>query len=344
MPPDSTVSDMLTYREAANRALRRALTDDPRVIIYGEDVAKPGGVFGVTRGLHRDFGDRVFDTPISEAAILGSAVGAAMSGMLPVVEIMWADFSLVAFDQLVNQAANVRYTSAGVSSAPIVVRTQQGAAPGSCAQHSQCLEAMFLHVPGLRVVMPSAPQDAYDAILTAIDCPDPVIVIENRNLYPAAKAPVRTAAPVRDIGWHQCRRRGTDVTLVVWGALTSVALEAADVLGTEGIAVEILETPWLNPFPDDAVLASVAKTRRLVVAHEAARTGGFAAEVIARVAESGVQLVAPPQRVTAADIPIPAAPILANAVLPGQLNLVDAVHAVVETSPSGATGDLVISC
>jgi pyruvate/2-oxoglutarate/acetoin dehydrogenase E1 component len=282
----------LTYGEAVNAALRRCLAEDDRVIVFGEDVALPGGVFGVTRRLAREFGDRVFDTPISESAILGGAVGAAMMGMRPVVEIMWADFSLVALDQLVNQAANVRYVSRGEVTAPIVVRTQQGNAPGACAQHSQSLEALYLHVPGLRVVMPRTAQDA----------------------------------GVRPPGWAHRRRAGDDVTVVSWGALTSVVLDAADALAGEGVTADVLELPWLNPMPLDAVLDSVRRTRRLVVVHEAVRTGGFGAEVVARVVESGVRLDAPVRRVTARDSRIPAAPVLAQAVLPGLVDVVSAVR------------------
>jgi pyruvate/2-oxoglutarate/acetoin dehydrogenase E1 component len=327
----------LSFAEAANRALRQALSEDPRVLVYGEDVGKPGGVFGVTKGLHREFGTRVFDTPISEAAILGSAIGAAIVGMRPVVEIMWSDFSLVAFDQLVNQAANVRYISGGEVSAPIVVRTQQGHAPGSCAQHSQCLEALFLHVPGLRVVMPRTPQDAHDAILAALACPDPVIVIENRSLY-GSKEEVVVGRPASTPGWLHRRREGSDVTVVSWGAITSAALEAADAVAEDGISVEVLETPWLNPFPIDDVVASVARTRRLVVVHEAVRTGGFGGEVVARVAESEVELLSRPIRVTAADSRIPAAPVLASAVLPDAAGIAAALRESVAARVPTAVG------
>jgi len=173
----------LRFGEAVNVALRRALESWPETLLYGEDVARPGGVFGVTRRLHRDFGDRVFDTPISESAIIGSAVGAAMMGRRPIVEIMWIDFTLVGIDQVINQAANVRYVSRGAVRAPITIRTQQGSTPGSCAQHSQSLEALFAHVPGLRVCLPSTAQDAYDLLLSAIACDDPTLVIESRALY-----------------------------------------------------------------------------------------------------------------------------------------------------------------
>lgn len=327
----------LSFAEATNRALHRSLSENPRVLVYGEDVGKPGGVFGVTKGLHREFGSRVFDTPISESAILGSAIGAAMVGMRPVVEIMWADFSLVAFDQLVNQAANVRFISRGEVTAPIVVRTQQGHAAGSCAQHSQCLESLFLHVPGLRVVMPRTPQDAHDALLAALDCPDPVIVIENRTLY-GTKEEVVLGGPVATPGWFHRRREGSDVTLVSWGALSGSALLAAEAVAAEGISVEVLETPWLNPFPTEAVLESVRRTRRLVVAHEAVRTGGFGAELIARVAESDIDLLSRPQRVTAEDSRIPAAPVLAAAVLPGSGGIAAALRQSVAARVPAAVG------
>lgn len=327
----------LSFAEGANRALRRSLAEDPRVLVYGEDVGKPGGVFGVTKGLHRDFGNRVFDTPISESAILGSAIGAAMVGMRPIVEIMWSDFSLVAFDQLANQAANVRYVSGGEVSAPIVVRTQQGHTPGACAQHSQCLESLFLHVPGLRVVMPRTPQDAHDAILAALACPDPVIVIENRGLY-GVKGEVVLDGPSPEPGWFHRRRQGSDVTVVSWGALASAALEAAETVAAEGISVDVLETPWLNPFPVEAVLESVSLTRRLVVAHEAVRTGGFGAEVVAMVAESDIDLLSRPLRMTAADTRIPAAPVLAAAVLPDATRIAETIRRSAGARVSAAAG------
>lgn len=306
----------LKYGEAINRALDRVLAQVPETLVYGEDVAKPGGVFGVTRGLRKRFGDRVFDTPISEAAILGSAVGAALLGRRPIVEIMWADFSLVALDQLVNQAANARYVSRGAAPAPIVVRTQQGNAPGACAQHSQCLEAFFLHTPGLRVVMPWTAQDAYDAILAAVYSDDPVIVIENRTLYLGEKVDVTLDGPPKPVGWSHHRRHGGDLTVVSWGAVTQQALTACETLADTGVEADVIELTWLNPVDMTAVLDSVARTRKLAVVHEANLTGGFGAEVLARVAEAGVRLDAPPVRIGTPDTPIPAAPTLATALVP----------------------------
>ncbi|GAA5114049.1 alpha-ketoacid dehydrogenase subunit beta [Pseudonocardia adelaidensis] len=305
----------LTYGEAVNAALRRCLSELPETLLYGEDVAKPGGVFGVTRGLRRDFGERVFDTPISESAILGSAVGAAMLGRRPIVEIMWVDFSLVAFDQIVNQLANVRYVSRGELAAPVVIRTQQGSAPGACAQHSQSLEAFFLHVPGLRVAMPWTAQDAYDVLVAAVHSDDPVLVIENRTLY-TGKQDVMLDGPVQPLGGLRVRREGTDATVVTWGAITARALQAAEALAGRGVSVEVLELPWLNPLPTDEVLASVRRTGRLAVLHEANVTGGFGAEVVARVAGAGVALRRPPLRLGLPDSRVPAAPSLVAGLLP----------------------------
>jgi acetoin:2,6-dichlorophenolindophenol oxidoreductase subunit beta len=306
----------LTYAEAANAALRRALAERPECIVFGEDVALPGGVFGVTKGLHRAFGDRVLDTPISETAMLGAAVGAALMGMRPVVEIMWMDFALVALDQVVNQAANARYVSRGGLSAPLTIRTQQGSQPGACAQHSQSLEALLTHIPGIRVCLPATAQDAYDLLLAAIWCDDPVVVIENRNLYFAGRHGVATGGRVPPVGGAVVRRGGTDVTLLSWGAMVGQALAAADRLAADNVQAEVVDARWLNPFDLATVLQSVRKTRRLAIAHEANLTGAFSAQVVTSVAEAGERLLCPPVRIGAPDVRIPAAPALLAAVMP----------------------------
>ncbi len=316
---------------AVNAALARCLEEMPETLLYGEDLAKPGGVFGVTRGLQKRFGDRVFDTPISETAMIGAAVGAAMFGRRPIVEIMWIDFSLVAFDQIVNQAANVRYVSEGRSTAPLTIRTQQGNAPGACAQHSQNLEALLLHVPGIRVCMPVSAQDSYDLVLAAVACDDPTVVIENRTLYAGAKEEVAIGGPIPPIGGHRLRRQGEDVTVVTWGAVTSKVIDAVERVAGDGITADVLEMVWLNPFDHDAVLESLARTGRLLVVHEAARTGGFGAEVVARVAESGVPLVAAPRRIGLDDSRIPSAPHLAAALLPQTSDVEDALRTLAGT-------------
>lgn len=319
----------LSYAEAVNHALRRALRERPETLLFGEDVAKPGGVFGVTKGLHREFGDRVFDTPISESAILGGAVGAAMFGRRPIAEIMWIDFSLVALDQLVNQAPNVRYVSRGAVTAPITVRTQAGNGPGACAQHSQNLEAFFAHVPGLRVGMPSTAQDAYDMLLSAVWCDDPVIVIENRTLYHGAKSDVRLGGEVGPIGGARVRRDGADVTVVTWGAVQNLVLDAAEELAAEGVEAEVLDLRWLNPLDLTAVRDAVARTRRLAVVHEAHTFGGFGAEVVSLVAESGLDLLAPPVRIGAAPARIPSAVSLVPGVLPTRAKIADGLRRLV---------------
>ncbi|NUS15357.1 MAG: acetoin dehydrogenase [Streptomyces sp.] len=324
--PEETIK--VSYAGAVNAALHRMLAEVPETLLYGEDVAKPGGVHGVTRGLWKEYGDRVFDTPISESAILGSAVGAAMMGRRPIVEIMWADFFLVALDQVVNQAANVRYVSEGRLTAPLVIRTQQGNSPGACAQHSQNLEALFLHTPGLRVAMPSTPQDAYDIMVSAVHCDDPVVVIDNRTLYFGAKQEIVTGRPPAPIGGSRIRRTGSAATVVTWGAITHRVLEAADRLAERGTAVTVIETPWLNPFDTAAVTESVARTGgRLAVVHEANTTAGFGAEVVTRVAEAGV-LRGRPLRLGVPDSRIPAAPELASALVPDVTRIEAQLHSL----------------
>ena len=320
----STVS--LNAGGAVNAALYRSLQDLPDTILFGEDVAIPGGVFGVTRGLAKRFGERVFDTPISETAMLGAAVGAAMMGRRPIVEIMWIDFAMVAFDQIVNQASNVRYISSGAVQAPLTIRTQQGNSPGACAQHSQNLEALLLHVPGIRVCMPRTPQDTYDLLRSAIACEDPTVVIENRTLYAGAKESVLVDGPVQDIGGHRMRRTGEQLTIVTWGAITAKVLDAVD---ATDIGVDVIEAVWLNPFDTEAVLESVRRTGRLLLVHEANVTAGFGAEVVTRVVEAGVSLHVPPRRLGLADMRIPSAPHLAGALLPQESDIAAAVMEMV---------------
>lgn len=306
----------LTYAQAVNAALDEALRDIPETLLFGEDVGVPGGVFGVTKGLYKTYGDRVFDTPISESAILGGAIGAALVGRRPIVEIMWVDFSLVALDQIVNQAANVRYVSQGLLTAPITIRTQQGSGPGACAQHSQSLEAFFGHVPGLLVAMPATVQDAYDLLRTAIRTDDPTIVIENRNLYHGAKELVTVDGPVGPVGNAAVRRSGEDVTVVTWGSMLHRALEAAELAAADGVSVEVLDLRWIRPLDVTAVLKSVSRTRRVLVVHEAHEFLGVGAEIVAKVAEAGIDLLARPVRLGAPDVRIPAAPSLLAEVIP----------------------------
>jgi pyruvate dehydrogenase E1 component beta subunit/2-oxoisovalerate dehydrogenase E1 component len=306
----------LTYIQGVTEALRWALETYPEVLVFGEDVAIPGGPYGASRGLWKQFGDRVFDTPISESAILGAAIGAAMRGFRPVVEIMYVDFFLVAFDQIVNQAANVRYVSEGRLTAPVTIRSQQAATLGACAQHSQSLEAFFAHVPGLRLGLPSNPQDAYDMLRSAIVSNDPVVVLENRALY-QQRATVLVDGPVEGIGGARLVRAGEDLTVVTWSRMVAEAEAAADALAEEGVSVDLLDLRWLSPLDFESVLRSVERTSRVVIAHEANRTGGFGAEVAARLAaEAFWSLEAPIERVALPDVRMPAAPTLQRALLP----------------------------
>jgi pyruvate/2-oxoglutarate/acetoin dehydrogenase E1 component len=308
----------LSFAKAVNAALRRALAEMPDTILYGEDLAKPGGVFGVTKNLQAEAGElRVFDTPISETAMLGAAVGAAMTGLRPIVEIMWIDFSLVAMDQIVNQAANVRYVSAGQLAAPLTIRTQQGATPGSCAQHSQNLEALYAHVPGLRVGIPATPQDAYSMLLAAIRCDDPTLIIENRGLYHGAEQAVAVDGPIEPAEGAVLARAGSALTIVTWGSMLHEVLAAAIVLAHEGIHAEVINARWIAPFDWPRLMASVRRTGSLLVVHEANVSGGFGAEIAARVqSELFGQLAAPVDRLGVDDCRMPAAPHLQAALIP----------------------------
>ena len=324
--PENGEPRTMSYIQAVNEALTHELETRPEVLVYGEDVGQAGGIFGASRGLLKTYGaQRVFDTPISESAILGSAVGAALMGMKPIVEIMWADFMLVALDQLINQAANIRYVTAGRSSVPLVVRTQQGATPGSCAQHSQSLEALLAHIPGLRIALPATPQDAYDILRSAVASPDPCILFEARGLYQSS-GPVRTSGPIQPIGKAKVRRQGTGAAIVTWGTMVGAALEAADVIRNVGV----IDLRWLSPLDEDALRQVVLDAGgRVVVAHEANLTGGFGAEIVARLHEMlGDRLPLKITRVGSPDVRMPASPVLAQRLLPNAEKIAAAVRAI----------------
>ena len=256
MPETSTGAETLSYIRAVNHALRRALEEYPEALVFGEDVGVPGGPYGASRGLHDAFGARVFDTPISESAILGTGIGSAICGMRPIVEIMFADFFFVAFDQVVNQASNVRYVSNGTQACPLTIRSQQGATTGSCAQHSQCIEAILAHIPGIRVGVPAFPDDAFQMLRAAIASDDPVVVLESRALYPRT-GEARLAAEVEGLGVARRLREGGHVTVVSWGRAVHECLDAAAELATEGIEVDLIDLRWINPLDLDAVLESL---------------------------------------------------------------------------------------
>jgi 2-oxoisovalerate dehydrogenase E1 component len=314
--PRPEVQEM-TYIQAVNLALRAELESDPRTVLFGEDVGKSGGIFAAARNLQRDFGeDRVFDTPIAENAILGSAVGAAISGLKPIVEIMWADFIFVAIDQLINQAANVRYLTSGRCSAPMIVRTQQGVTPGSCAQHSQSIEAMLAHVPGLKIGLPATPQDAYSMLRAAGADGDPCIIIEARGLY-QTKGEVDPGLE-DEVGLAKLRREGSDALIVTWGAMVAPSIAAADALTARGTKTAVLDLRWLSPLDEDALRRAVTAARgQVLIVHEAVRTGGFGAEIACRIRElNGDGNYTRVRRLATADVRMPSAPVLQAALIP----------------------------
>lgn len=299
------------YIRAVTRALQDAMAADPSVILIGEDVAAAGGSFKATRGLLDEFGPgRVLDAPIAEAAITGIAVGAALSGMRPVAEIMFMDFVTLSMDMLVNQAAKARYMFGAQGSVPMVLRTPHGGGLSAGPQHSQCLEAWLAHIPGLKVVVPATVEDAYSLLRAAIVDPDPVIVVENKALY-AMKGELPDAPAPARIGEAAIRRPGRDVTLVTYGATLWTALKAAEAAETEGISVEILDLRSVQPWDEAAVLASLSKTHRLMIVHEAVEAFGVGAEIAARMADIGFdELDAPIVRVAAPFSPVPFSTVL----------------------------------
>lgn len=316
----------MTYAEAIRDGMWVEMKKDPNVILYGEDVGMFGGCFGVTAGLFEEFGPkRVLDTPISETAIVGSAVGAAAAGLRPIAEIMFVDFLGVCLDELMNQAAKMRYMFGGKATLPMVVRTPCGAGMGAAAQHSQSLEALLTHIPGLKVVMPSTPADGKGLMQAAIQDNNPVIYIEHKQLLPVT-GDVEEGEYVVPIGKADIKRQGADVTIVAWSWMVSKALEAAEALEKEGIDAEVVDPRTLVPLDKEAILSSVEKTGRLVIVHEAVKTNGFGAEIAAIAADEGFDyLDAPIKRVTAPDTPIPFSPPLEAAYLPNAEKIVKAV-------------------
>jgi acetoin:2,6-dichlorophenolindophenol oxidoreductase subunit beta len=317
-----------TYLQAITGTLAEAMRADSAVLVLGEDVAE-GGPWGATAGLAEEFGaDRVRNTPISEAAICGVAIGAAQSGLRPVVEVMFVDFVTLALDQLVNQAAKAHFMSGGQLSVPLVLRTQGGAGQRGAAQHSQSLEAWLTHVPGLKVVMPATAADAAGLLMSAIRDDDPVVVVEHKILY-YRKEVLDELVPV-PLGQAAVRRRGRDVTIVATARMVSEALSAADELWDEGIGAEVIDPRTLHPLDLDTIVSSVRRTRSCVVAHEAQLRGGIGAEIAALVQEHAIDsLDAPVVRIGAPDAPVPAAPALEDAYLVSRREIANAVRALV---------------
>jgi len=295
----------MKYIEAINRALFDAMERDSSVVLLGEDIAAAGGSFKATRGLLEAYGPaRVRDTPISEAGLASLAVGAAMTGVKPVIEIMFMDFITLAMDALVNQAAKARFMFGGRSNVPMVLRTPHGGGLNAGPQHSQCLEAWLAHIPGLKVVCPSTPDDIYGLLRTAINDPDPVIVVEHKGMY-GLKGKVNIDADV-PIGRARIVRTGLDVTVVTYGETVHAACKAAEQLASEGIEVEVLDLRSLQPWDEKAVFDSLSRTHRLIIAHEAVQAFGVGAEIAACVAENAFdELDTPILRVAAPFMPAP---------------------------------------
>ena len=325
----------ITYREAVRDAMSEAMRRDGDVFIMGEDIAEMGGSMGVTQGMLQEFGpERVRNTPISEMAIVGAGVGAAMAGMRPIVEIMYQDFTTLAMEQLVNQAAKHRYMSGGQLKVPLTVRTQGGAGWSPGAQHAQQLEAWFVHVPGLKVVFPSTPEDVRGLLFRSIYDDNPVVFFEHRTLY-GIKGEVPAELEPIELGQGRIHREGEDVTVVATGRLVHEALAAAADAEKEGVSVEVFDPRTLLPLDEEGLVSSVKKTNRCVVAHEAIVRMGFGAEVAALVQERAFDyLDAPVERVGARFSPLPFAPVMEEWVVPHSNDVLAAIRRTVGRSES----------
>ena len=316
------------FAHALNRALDDAMARDPKVLVLGEDIAAAGGSFAVTRGLLDKYGaDRVIDMPIAENAIAGMAVGLALGGYRPVIEIMFMDFMTLTMDAVVNQAAKLHFMFGGQGAVPMVVRTQHGGGLNAGPQHSQCLEAWFAHIPGLKVVVPATLDDAYALLQSAIDDPNPVIFVENKALYPMKGELSDTPAPV-PLGKARIARGGSDVTIVSYGAMVHKALAAAETLAGDGIDAEVIDLRTVQPWDEATVLESLSRTHRLVVAHEAVEAFGVGAEIAARMAQIGFdELDGPIVRVGGKFMPVPFGRTLEVAYMPSAAQIVAAARA-----------------
>jgi pyruvate dehydrogenase E1 component beta subunit len=325
----------LTYRDAVREGIRDALQRDPRVFLMGEDVGRYGGAYAVSKGLLAEFGpERVRDTPLSESAFVGAGIGSALAGARPIVEVMTVNFSLLALDQIVNNAATIRHMSGGQFSVPLVIRMATGAGRQLAAQHAHSLEGWFAHVPGLHIVTPATLEDARGMLWTALEDPDPVLIFEHQALYNMEDELSDEAGPV-DIDHAAIRRPGRDVTLVTYGGTLFKTLAAAETLAGAGIESEVIDLRTLRPLDMRMVLESVRKTRRVVVVDEGWRSGSLSAEILARIAESAFyDLDAPVARVCSAEVPMPYPKHLEDAALPQPEAIVQAVRSLV---PAGAS-------
>jgi pyruvate/2-oxoglutarate/acetoin dehydrogenase E1 component len=321
-----------TYREALRAAHREALSKDPRVFLMGEDVGSYGGAYAVSKGLLAEFGpDRIRDTPLSESTFVGMGIGTALGGLRPIVEVMTVNFSLLALDQIVNNAATIRHMSGGQFSVPLVIRMATGAGRQLAAQHAHSLEGWYAHIPGIRIVAPATLEDARGMLWTALEDPDPVLIFEHQALYNLEGVLADDAGPV-DIDRAAVRRPGRDVTLITYGGTLGKTLAAADELAASGTEAEVIDLRTLRPLDTTTIQASVARTRRAVVIDEGWRSGSLSAEISARLHESlFYELDAPIQRVCAAEVPIPYPKHLEDAALPQPAAIVAAARTTVGT-------------
>jgi len=322
----------MKYREAVRAGLREALESDPRVFLMGEDVGRYGGSYACSHGLLGEFGpERIRDTPLSESTFVGAGIGAALGGMRPIVEVMTVNFSLLALDQIINNAATIRHMSGGQFSIPLVVRMATGAGRQVAAQHSHSLEGWYAHIPGIKVVTPATLADAKGMLLTALREPDPVFIFEHAMLYPMEGELDEKAGPV-DISNAAVRRAGKDVTVIAFGGSLWKSLEAAEHLAASGIEAEVIDLRVLRPLDTATILGSVRKTHRAVIVDEAWRTGSFAAEVSAQIVEGAFyDLDAPVARVCSAEVPMPYPKHLEDAALPQAATIVKAVQELLQS-------------
>lgn len=320
----------MTYREAIREAMRKALKTDERVFLMGEDVGRYGGCFAVSKGLLAEFGpERIRDTPLSESAFVGAGIGAALGGMRPIVEIMTCNFSLLALDQIMNNAATYLHMSGGLFNVPVVIRMTTGGGRQLAAQHSHSLEGWYAHIPGIKVLVPATLEDAHGMLLTALKDPDPVLLFENALLYNMEGELPSDAGPV-DIDTARIRRPGRDLTLITYGGGLPKCMEAARVLSDHGVDVELIDLRVLRPLDDATLRASIAKTHRALIVDEGWRSGGISAEIMARVMENSFyDLDAPVQRLCGAEVPMPYAAQLERAALPQVETITAAVERMV---------------
>ena len=323
---------VITYREAIREAIREEMLRDKRVFLLGEDIGLYGGAYAVTKGLLDEFGsERVRDTPMSEAIIVGAATGAAAAGTRPIAAIMYIDFITFAMDQIVNQAAKMRYMFGGRMEVPMVIRTQGGTGRSSAAQHSQSLESWFIHVPGLRVVLPSSPYDAKGLLKTAIRINDPVLFIEHKLLY-TTKGEVPKEEYTIPFGVADIKLAGKDLTIIAYSRMVLFALEAANELEQVGISAEVIDLRTLNPLDINTILTSVKKTNRVIIVEEDCKTGGTGAEISAQIVEKSFDyLDVPICRLAGKDIPIPCSPVLETAAIPNKEDIIETARRLVSS-------------